>query len=107
MTDPIFETDLPGVPLLNRGKVRDIYALVHGKVSKVNLMAVYHDFSSDIGSIDYGTEWDLRAWRKFDIYHVELKYANYMTDFDVDRDTSDPQFVGDKQVFWFTLGLAL
>jgi phosphoribosylaminoimidazole-succinocarboxamide synthase len=25
MTQPIFETNLPGVPLLNRGKVRDIY----------------------------------------------------------------------------------
>ena len=87
--------------------LRDIYGLVQGKVQDVNLVAVVHVFTAESGGQDYGKELDLRAWRKFGIYHVELKYADYRSDFDDPRMPGDPQAVGDKRVFWFTLGLAL
>ena len=42
------------------------------------LKARYHDFSSEIGSVDFGTEFDVYAKMNFDRgLYVEGKYANY------------------------------
>lgn len=61
----------------------------------VKLAAVYHDFSSDEGSIDYGTELDLLATRKlFQSVALTLKYADYSAD----------DFGVDTQKFWLMLG---
>ena len=44
----------------------------------VNLTAVYHDFSSDEGSIDFGTETNLQAIKKFGkTYAIGTKYAAF------------------------------
>ncbi len=52
-----------------------------GKAEKVNLKAVYHVFKSDVGSQDYGSEFDLVATRKFgDHFLAGVKYANYSAD---------------------------
>lgn len=66
----------------------DTYIKVGGKAAGVNLVAVYHDFSSDEGSMDYGTEIDLMATKKFgDNYLAGFKYASYSADdFSVDTD---------------------
>jgi len=51
---------------------------VAGKLAGVKLVGVYHDYSSDEGSIDYGSELDLLAARKFGKnYSVGLKFASY------------------------------
>ena len=44
--------------------IDDIFATVKYKAGKWNLTGVYHDFSSDVGSVDYGTEFDLSAGTK-------------------------------------------
>ena len=59
----------------------DLYITVSGKMAGTKLMAVYHDFSSDNGSIDYGTELGLLAAKKFSKnYSAVLKYASYSAD---------------------------
>ncbi len=58
----------------------DTYVSVSGKVSGVKLKAVYHDFTSDTGSTDYGTELDLLAAKKIGNYTVLAKYAAYSAD---------------------------
>jgi len=58
----------------------DTYVSVAGKVSGVKLKAVYHDFTSDTGSTDYGTELDLLAVKKIGNYTVLAKYATYSAD---------------------------
>ena len=59
----------------------DTYVSVGGKVSGVKLLAVYHDFTSDQESIDYGTELDLLVAKKMNKkYTLLAKYAAYSAD---------------------------
>ena len=44
--------------------INDVYATVKYKAGKWNLTGVYHDFSAETGSGDYGTEFDLSAVTK-------------------------------------------
>lgn len=64
------------------------------------LKAQYHDFSSDFGSIDYGTEWGLFAALPLKHgFYVHAKYANYDAD---ERYTDTEKFtvgVGFKRSF--------
>jgi hypothetical protein len=61
--------------------LQDVMLSVGGKLSGIKLLGVYHDFSSDEGSTDYGTEVDLLAAKKFgNRYTVGLKYASYSAD---------------------------
>jgi len=68
--------------------LEDIYVTAVTKVKGVKLVATYHDFSSDVGSVDYGTELDLVAAYKVNKHYSLLaKYANYSADsFSVDTD---------------------
>lgn len=67
---------------------------IDGHMSLFNgllLKAQYHDFSSDEGSIDYGTEWGLYAKMPL-VYglYLEAKYADYNADqhnFDTEKFT--------------------
>lgn len=67
---------------------------------KINLLggftasAAYHDFSSDSGSIDYGTEFDAALNFKINVISVGLKYANYNAE----------SFAVDTEKFWLRLG---
>tara|TARA_R110001606_G_scaffold234729_2_gene382452 strand:- start:3216 stop:4469 length:1254 start_codon:yes stop_codon:yes gene_type:complete len=67
---------------------------------KINLLggftasAAYHDFSSDSGSIDYGTEFDAAINFKINVISVGLKYANYNAE----------SFAVDTEKFWLRLG---
>lgn len=59
----------------------DTYLKVVSKVAGIKLVGMYHDFSSDFGSTDYGTELDLLAVKKIDkIFTVLVKYASYSAD---------------------------
>jgi len=54
---------------------------VAGKLAGVKLVGVYHNYTADEGSADYGTELDLLAVKKFGKnYSVGLKYASYTAD---------------------------
>ena len=44
--------------------INDIYATIKYRAGNWNLTGVYHDFSSEAGSGDYGTEFDLSAGTK-------------------------------------------
>ena len=61
--------------------VDDLYFTVKYKAASWNLTAVYHDFSSEAGSSDYGTELDFAAGRKLgERYGVLLKAAFFDAD---------------------------
>lgn len=75
----------------------DTYIKVATKVSGVKLAAFYHDFKSDKGGINYGSEVDLVAAMKVaKIYTIGAKYANYSAD----------QFATDTSKIWVWAGMA-
>ncbi len=83
------------------GGLDDVYVLASYKVGGesplkgVKFDAVYHDFSAQSGGLDYGTELDLQATKKFgEHYYAGLKYADYNAD----------SFATDTKKIWFTLG---
>lgn len=77
--------------------VDDLYLTVKYKVSSWNLQAVYHDFSSEAGSGDFGTELDIVAGRKFGVrYGLLLKAALF------NADSAATSFV-DTNKFWVML----
>lgn len=58
--------------------LQDIYLTAKGKVSGVKWAATYHDFSSDVDSINFGSELDLVATYQINKnYGVLVKFANY------------------------------
>ena len=61
--------------------VQDIYITGKVAISGVKLGLTYHDLSSDVDSIDYGSEIDFTAAYNFNKnYGVLLKFANYSSD---------------------------
>ena len=58
--------------------LQDVYLTAKGKVSGIKWAATYHDFSSDVDSIDFGSELDLVATYQINKnYGVLVKAANY------------------------------
>ncbi len=56
----------------------DLYVSISGEVQKTNLELVWHDFTSDADSLDYGTEIDFQLTRKIaSDTTVGIKYADY------------------------------
>jgi hypothetical protein len=77
--------------------VDDLYVTVKYKAASWNLQAVYHDFSSEAGSSDFGTEFDIAAARKLgDRYGLLLKAAFF------NADSAATSFV-DTNKFWIML----
>jgi hypothetical protein len=61
--------------------VQDHFATLSGKLSGIQLSAVYHRFLSDKDSYTYGYEWDLVAERSFGKnFLAGLKWADYHAD---------------------------
>lgn len=84
--------------------LEDIYGGIAVKFPKVkalpglNAAIVYHDFKSDVGSTDYGTEWDASLGFKIGKKMSLLaKYADYNAD----------KFSVDTSKFWLQLEYAL
>jgi len=66
--------------------IEDIFATVKFKAGKWNLTGVYHDFSAESGSADWGSELDLSAGRSLgEGYGILFKAALY----DADQHASD------------------
>lgn len=58
--------------------LEDVYLSVGGTAMGIDLLGVYHDYSANQGSGDYGTEWNFQAMKKINkIYTVGAKYAGY------------------------------
>lgn len=77
--------------------VDDVYVTAKYKVASWNLTAVFHDFSSEAGSGDFGTELDFSAGRKLgDRYGLLLKAALFSAD------SAATSFV-DVNKFWVML----
>jgi len=71
--------------------INDLYLTVKGKAGKWNLTGVYHDFTAETGSADYGTEFDFLATRPInDTCGILIKAAFYDAD----------QFSFDTSKFW-------
>ncbi len=68
--------------------LEDIYLTAVTKINGVKLVATYHDYNSDVGGINYGSEIDLIAAYKLNkTYSFLAKYANYNADeFSVDTE---------------------
>ncbi len=65
----------------------DTYVSVAGSLGGFNLMAIHHEFESDNGSLDYGSETGIQAVRPItDNYTVGFKAASYDAD-DFNQDT--------------------
>lgn len=82
--------------------LQDIYAGFSAKFPQVkalpglNAAVVYHDFQSDLGSVDYGSEWDAQIGFKLWKTSLLLKYADY----------NAKGFGVDTQKFWVQLDWA-
>lgn len=73
--------------------LQDLYGGLSAKFDKVkalpglNANVTYHRFDSDVGSIDYGHEWDASLGFKLGKVGLLAKYANYQADgFGVDTE---------------------
>lgn len=61
--------------------IEDVYVSAVTKIKGVKLVATYHDFTSNEGDIDYGSEIDLVAAYKFNKHASGLlKFAKYSAD---------------------------
>lgn len=77
--------------------VRDVQAILSGKVIGTKLMFVYHNFESVTNSIDYGNEYDFLVTKKFGKHYSLLaKYAYY----DGDKNNGLAAFNKDVHKFW-------
>lgn len=78
--------------------VRYKVANMPGELSVLNgllLIGQYHEFESDVGDVDYGSEIDFYSMLPLrDGFYAEFKYANYQAD----------QYLTDREKFIFGLG---
>ena len=68
--------------------IEDAYISLSGSVNELVLTGTYHDFNSEVGSADYGSEVDLQASYTFNpTVSAAVKFASYRSDtFSVDTD---------------------
>lgn len=75
--------------------LNDAFVGAKGNLGKWNWNVLYHNFSAQSGSADFGTEWDGFMQRKFnDNYSILIKAALFNTD--------NPAY-GDTNKFWLQL----
>ena len=80
--------------------IEDIYVSVSGALGPIKLAAIYHDFSAEDSSEDFGTELDLVAtWPIDKRFSLQAKFASFSTD---NEDRYD-----DTDKFWITAQLKL
>ncbi|MFV0595705.1 alginate export family protein [Shewanella sp.] len=78
--------------------IRDFYISMSGKFLGMQLLAVHHQFESDIDNIDMGNEWGVSLTYPFaDYYSVSAKYASFS------GADSGYSFSDDADKFWLTL----
>ena len=78
--------------------VDDLFATVKYKAGRWNLTGIYHDFSAETGSVDYGTEFDLSAATRInDNFGILFKGALF---------NSDTASMTDTRKFWIVFTAA-
>ncbi len=75
--------------------MRDYYATVRRPfevpgLGNVTAAVAYHQFESDFGNVDYGSEWDASLGFRIGPVNLLAKYANYNAD----------SFAVDTEKFW-------
>jgi hypothetical protein len=79
--------------------IRDVFSTASYKMMNDSLVitGVYHHFSDDTGSVQYGKEWDFSVLKKFGKHYSLLaKYANYNAD----------AFATDTQRIWLQANMS-
>ena len=82
--------------------IEDLYVKAGGSpgdlgiFKKTNFTAIYHDYSSDTGGLDYGSEFNLVATAKIGKVKSLIKFADYSAD----------SFAVDTQKVWFQFDYA-
>ncbi len=84
------------------GGLEDLYLSGGYKMGNTDFLAVYHDFSSETGSVGgYGSELDLQVVHHFDCgIEAAVKYANFSSD---QAFNGGDQLTADTQKLWFWL----
>ncbi len=93
-----------------RDGIRDIFVSAGKTFYGINLLAIYHDYSSDNLDYDFGTEWNLAASKKVTKYFtIKAEYANFNADRNIQNIARN---VGarsiqtqDAQIVWLTADL--
>lgn len=86
------------------GGLQDAYGSLSYKVGDmgmlkgINALVSYHQFDSDVGDVEYGTEWNAQLGFKVEQFAILAKYANYNA-------VSYP-VSGDIEKFWLELSFA-
>lgn len=80
--------------------IEDLYLTAVRKLRSYKFAAVYHDFSFDEGSDDYGTELDLLVTKSYGDFDWSIKYADYGSDL---PSTSTLPAAVDTEIFWFQM----
>ena len=77
--------------------LNDIYGNLSGIIAGVTVDLIYHDFQSDEGDSDYGTEYNMMLTKKFGShYTLQAAYANYNAD----------EYKTDTEKFWLQFTVA-
>lgn len=74
--------------------LQDVYLRLDAPLGEFKATVVYHDYSAEAGSSDYGKEWDLSVGRKFS---ESLQVLGKLAIFDADS------FASDTTKFWVML----
>ncbi len=82
--------------------LEDTYVNVSGNLGGFKLTAVYHDFSSEDGSDDYGSELDLAISRSL---HPKVSALLKYADYSADGEASSVLGKVDTQKIWFMLSM--
>jgi len=84
-----------------RDGLKDIFISAGKTLGGVNLVAMYHDFSSDNLGYNYGTEWNLQATKKINkSLALTLKYAAYSGAKNATNVTRNPVVARDVDKLW-------
>ena len=73
--------------------MRDTQLSVSGTFFGVSTQLHWHQYRSDAGSMDLGSEWNMQLAKQIDRYSLALKFADYQAD----------QFSQDTRKIWFTV----
>ena len=67
--------------------IEDIYVTLATNLAGIQFVAAYHELASDVNGMDYGTEWDVSASKKWGPVVYTAKFADYSAD-DFGSDTT-------------------
>lgn len=73
--------------------IRDTQFTISGTLFGANTQLHWHQYRSDIGGMDLGSEWNFQITKQIDRYSLALKFADYQAD----------EFSQDSSKLWVTI----